>query len=388
MRRTLDKSARPIAALVLAMLAIGLYLLLSEERSGTGRATAVAREHVAPSDRIPIVDMHVHLTSDGVAHLKQLMAQYAFDHVINLSGGSPGRGLEQALLAARSFPGHITTFTTLDYQQALYENYGARMTASLRRAHELGAKGLKIAKVLGLGLPGPQPGSLMAVDDPGLDVVFDAAGELGMPVAIHSGDPRAFWQPVDTNNERQDELLAHPGWSLYGKAVPSFNQILDELEHRIARHPNTTFISVHFGNCAEEPDRVERMLRTYPNLYIDTAARIPELGRHDPERMRRFFLEFQDRILFGSDLGVGPLDAPLFLGSSGSEPPTKEEEQLFFSATHRYFETGDRNFAHPTPIQGNWTISGVNLPREVLEKIYFRNASQLLGIEVPDPLPR
>lgn len=388
MRRTLDKSARPIAALVLAMLTVGLYLLFSDVRGDPGHAPSVALERVASNGRIPIIDMHVHLSADGVAHLKQLMAQYGFDHVINLSGGSPGRGLEPQLLAARSFPGRITTFTTLDYQQALYENYGARMTVSLRRAHELGARGLKIAKVLGLGLPGAQPGSLMAVDDPGLDPVFEAAGELGMPVAIHSGDPRAFWQPVDANNERQDELLAHPGWSLYGKAVPTFNQILDELEHRIARHPRTTFISVHFGNCAEEPDRVERMLRTYPNLYIDTAARIPEMGRHDPERMRRFFLEFQDRILFGSDLGVGPVDAPLFLGSSGSEPPTAAEEQLFFSATHRYFETAQRNFAHPTPIQGNWTISGVNLPREVLEKIYFRNASRLLGIVLPDPLSR
>jgi predicted TIM-barrel fold metal-dependent hydrolase len=254
------------------------------------------------------------------------------------------------------------------------------MTVSLRAAHRLGAEGLKIAKVLGLGLPKPAPGLLMPVDDPELDPVFEAAGDLGMPIAIHSGDPKAFWLPIDEHNERADELRAHPGWALYGQPVPSFDEILDQLERRIARHPKTTFIAVHFGNCAEEPERVARMLRTYPNLYIDTAARIPEMGRHDPEKMKRFFEEFQDRILFGSDLGIGAKGAPLFLGSEGSEPPTADEERLFFSATHRYFETADRSFAHPTPIQGRWKIRGIALPRPILEKIYFRNAARLLNI--------
>jgi predicted TIM-barrel fold metal-dependent hydrolase len=288
--------------------------------------------------------------------------------------------LQEQLARAQTLPGKITTFVSLDYNQALYPDYGVRMTASLRAAHRMGAKGLKIAKVLGLALPKPAPGLLMPVDDPELDVVFEAAGELGMPIAIHSGDPRAFWQPLDERNERIDELRAHPGWALHGQPVPSFDEILDQLERRIARHPNTTFISVHFGNCAEDPDRVARMLRAYPNLYVDTAARIPEMGRHDPGRMRKFFEEFQDRILFGSDLGIGAKDEPLFLGSQGSTPPTAAEEVLFFEATHRYFETADRDFAHPTPIQGKWKISGLDLPRPILEKIYFRNAARLLNI--------
>jgi predicted TIM-barrel fold metal-dependent hydrolase len=122
------------------------------------------------------------------------------------------------------------------------------------------------------------------------------------------------------------------------------------------------------------------MLRRYPNLFIDTAARIAEMGRHDPRMMQKFFEEFQDRILFGSDLGIGAKSEPLFLGSQGSTPPTAAEELLFFEATHRYFETADRNFAHPTPIQGHWKISGIELPRPILEKIYFRNAARLLNI--------
>jgi predicted TIM-barrel fold metal-dependent hydrolase len=225
-------------------------------------------------------------------------------------------------------------------------------------------------------------GRLIPVDDPNLDAVFDAAGELEMPIAIHTGDPLRFWDPPTEQNERYRELLAHPGWSLYGRGVPSFDELYAALERRFARHPKTTFISVHFGNLAEDPARVAATLRKYPNVYIDTSARIPEMGRHDPAAMRAFFEEFQDRILFGSDLGVGPEPSPLFLGSSGENPPTPEETELFFSATRRYFETSDVGFPHPTPIQGDWRVSGVGLSDAILHKVFHQNAERLLRLEL------
>ncbi len=359
----------------------------SPPRGPTATAAATGSALAAPSrapraGRLPIIDAHVHLSPDGVEHLGKLMRRWGFDHVVNLSGSNPRRGLEEQLAAARKAPGTITTFTTLAYAEVRAPGYGERMAKLLVMAHDAGARGLKIAKVLGLALPGPN-GELLPVDDPGLDPVFEKAGELGMPIAIHAGDPKKFWEPIDAKNERYDELAAHPGWAEYGKPVPSFDAILAALERRIARHPKTTFISVHFGNCAEDPERVARQLRKYPNLYIDTAARIPEMGRYPPEKMRAFFVEFQDRILYGSDLGVGPEEEPLFLGSSGADPPTPREEELFFTATHRYFETGDRKFEHPTPIQGRWKIDGIALPRDVLEKVYARNAMRLLGIVLP-----
>lgn len=332
-------------------------------------------------ERFYVVDVHVHLGPDGVERLGRLMQRWQFDHVVNLSGGTPGRGLPEQLAAARASGGRVTVFTTLSFNDVRFPDYGARMAQNLRRAHAMGARGLKISKLLGLGLPAPD-GRLMPVDDPGLDPVFEAAGELGLPVSIHSGDPRAFWLPVDDRNERKDELEAHPGWSQYGQEVPSFDQILEQLERRVARHPKTTFISVHFGNCAEDPERVARWLRKYPNLYVDTAARIPELGRHAPEKMRAFFVEFQDRILYGSDLGVSAEPEPLFLGSEGKEPAGPKDEERFFTATRRYFETTDREFDHPTPIQGKWKISGIGLPPEVLRKIYGDNARRLIKLDV------
>lgn len=369
------------AALVIvasAIVLVGCWLAL-RPRASPGPAPLAS----SPARERPfVVDVHVHLSPDGTERLGRLMQRWQFDHVVNLSGGTPTRGLTEQLAAARSAKGRVTVFTTLSYADARYPDYGARMTAALRRAHAMGARGLKIAKVLGLGLARPD-GTLMAVDDPGLDPVFEAAGELGMPVAIHSGDPRAFWLPVDAKNERKEELEAHPGWSEYGQDVPSFDQILAQLERRVARHPKTTFISVHFGNCAEDPKRVAGWLRKYPNLYIDTAARIPEIGRHSPDEMRAFFVEFQDRILYGSDLGVGAEPEPLFLGSEGKQPAGPKDEERFFSASRRYFETADKDFEHPTPIQGNWKISGVALPEPVLRKIYGDNARRVIKLDLP-----
>jgi predicted TIM-barrel fold metal-dependent hydrolase len=365
-----------LMSLVLAVLVVGAL--------AAGRRSKPAASAPAPSSsalgRVPMIDMHVHLSSGGSTRLLELMKRYGIDHVVNLSGGHPLGNLRGQIAEARSTGGKITVFTGFPYEQAESPGYGPRMAKIIRLGHDMGAKGLKIFKALGLGVPGPD-GKLLAVDDPELDPAFETAGELGMPIAIHSGDPRAFWLPVDAKNERFAELSAHPGWALYGRKVPSFDEILSELERRIARHPKTTFISVHFGNCAEDIDRVASTMRRYPNMYIDTAARIPEMGRHPPDKLRAFFTEFQDRIVYGSDLGIGPEPEPLFLGSSGPNPPTPDEQELFFSATHRFFETSDKNFAHPTPIQGSWTINGIALPRPILEKVYYKNAMRLLGLD-------
>ncbi|HTV20703.1 MAG TPA: amidohydrolase family protein [Polyangiaceae bacterium] len=373
--RPLLRRALAAAALlgVAALVAVGL---LSAEAPETAAQASPRRAE----PRADIIDVHVHLSPTAVPRLLDVMQRRGISRIVNLSGGNPLAGLDAQLDAAARAPGKIVVFTTLAYEQARFPDYGQRMAELVRIAHDRGARGLKIAKVLGLALTTPS-GRRIPVDDPALDPVFAAAGELGMPVAIHSGDPEAFWLPVDASNPRRDELEAHPAWALSGRKVPSFSGLLGELEARIARHPGTTFISVHFGNDAEHPDAVARMLRRYPNLYIDTAARIPELGRHSAAAMRAFFIEFQDRILYGSDLGVGPEPSPLFLGSQGRTPPTPAEIERFFDASRRYFETADRQFDHPTPIQGHWKIDGIALPPTVLAKVYHRNAARLLSLE-------
>ncbi len=333
-----------------------------------------------PAGKRVKIDMHTHFGPDSLPRLIELMDQNGVDAVVNLSGGSPGRGLEENLAAAQLHPGRIHVFCTLDWSQPRRGlGWGERMAADLRRAKELGARGVKIPKGLGLGYI-DYTGRLIPVDDPELDPVFETAGQLGMPISIHIGDPVAFWNPPTPDNERYEELSVHPGWSFYDKPVPSWEELYAAFERRVARHPTTTIIGVHFGNAPEDPGRVSRMLDKYPNLHVDTAARVPEIGRQPADKMRALFIKYQDRILFGTDLGVGRDPFDLMLGSTGAEPPTQADVDRFFSATWRYFETRDQDFPHPTPVQGKWPIDGLGLPDKVLRKVYGGNAKRLLGL--------
>ena len=203
-----------------------------------------------------------------------------------------------------------------------------------------------------------------------------------MPVSIHVADPKAFWDAYAPSNERWEELKDHPRW-WFGDATkyPPRMDLLEALDRVITRHPETTFVAVHFANNAEDLDWVDRALDAHPNMMADLAARIPEIGRHDPAAVRRLFVKHQDRILFATDFQVYDR---MTLGSGGSGPPPTEDDAIDFFRKHwRFLETNDRDFPHMTPIQGSWTISGIGLPADVLRKIYFENARRLLARALP-----
>jgi len=345
-------------------------------------AQAAPPAATAPARHLPRIDVHTHIMPDGIVRAVRLMDEWGIDGAVNLSGmypGPPRNALETQLAAAAQSHGRIAVFANADFRLVrTTRNYGQAMADQLAESRRLGAIGLKIPKGLGLGYPTPDGKHLLAVDDKGLDPLFEKAGALDMPVAIHIGDPKAFWKPATPDNERWDELRAHPEWSFFRESVPSWQQLYDAFERRVARHPRTKFIAVHFGNDPEDPDNVSRMLDRYPNFYIDTAARIPEMGRHDPVKMRRFFEKYQDRILFGTDTGIGGSQEEMMYGSNGELPPTRADEVRFFTATWRYFETADKQFESPTPIQGRWKIDGIGLPESILRKVYYENAVRLL----------
>jgi predicted TIM-barrel fold metal-dependent hydrolase len=356
-------------------------------RGGAPAATPADAGPAAPAPaahRIPRIDVHTHVMPSGVERASQMMREWGIDGMVNLSGmypGPPRNLLELQLRSAQETGGHMVVFANADFRlvRARPKDYGKLMAEQLAESKRLGAVGLKIPKGLGLGYPASDGKRLLPIDDPGLDPLFEKAGELKMPIAIHIGDPKAFWQPATPANERWDELRAHPEWSFAGPDVPRWQELYDAFERRVARHPKTNFIAVHFGNDPEDPDNVARMLDKYPNFFIDTAARVPEIGRHDAQKMRRFFERYQDRILFGTDTGIGADWDEMMFGSNGEQPPTRADEERFYKSTWRYFETNDRQFESPTPIQGRWKIDGIGLPDPILRKIYFENAVRLLG---------
>ncbi len=291
---------------------------------------------------------------------------------------------ERSKTLADAHPGRFIHFMLLDFSGWDEPEWGARAAEQIASGHRLGATGLKEFKRLGLFLK-DGAGKLIRVDDPKLDPVWKKCGELGMPVSIHVADPKAFWEPYNGDNERWAELEDHPDW-WFGNSekYPDRMELLESLDRVVARHPETTFVCVHFANNAEDLQWVDAALDRNPNMMADIAARIPEIGRHPPDLVRKLFIKHQDRILLGTDFMVY---SKLILGSGGDEEvPTDGDALTFYQKTWKWFETADKNWQHMTPIQGGWTISSIDLPPEVLRKIYFDNARKLLCRALPLPV--
>jgi predicted TIM-barrel fold metal-dependent hydrolase len=379
----------PASAHALALLPLILFLPLS----------VIASDQSPPegwrSGRL-LIDLHQHIdcTTQHLARAVKIMDAAGLGTAVNLSGGTVTRAgtgstseFEQnKQLADALYPGRFVHYMNLDYAGWDEADFSERAVKQVEEGHRLGAAGLKEFKQLGLFL---RDGSkrLLRVDDAKLDPVWLKCGELGMPVSIHVADPKAFWLPYNEHNERWKELKDHPAW-WFGDTnkYPAWKDLLESLNRVIARHPKTIFVCVHFGNNAEELEWVDAALARYPNMMVDLAARIPELGRHDPAAVRRFFLKHQDRIFFATDFQVYDR---LILGSSGNEPPpTDADAEVFFLKEYRWLETTDRNWAHMTPIQGDWKISSIGLPTPVLRKVYFDNARKLLARSLPVPAMR
>ena len=302
---------------------------------------------------------------------------------VTAKDGQPSDFEKAKTLADSLYPGRFMHSMILDYSGWDDADWTARAVEQINEGHRLGAAGLKEYKRLGLFL---KDGSrkLIRIDDPKLDPVWQRCGELGMPVSIHVGDPKAFWLPYDDANERWTELKDHRSW-WFGdpEKHPPRMELLDALNRVIERHPKTTFVCVHFANNPEDLDWVAQSLDRSPNMYADMAARIPEIGRQDPARVRQMFEKYQDRILFATDFMVYN---KLILGSGGdAENPTDDDGVEFFMKCWRWMETDDRDWAHMTPIQGNWLINSIKLSPEVCRKIYFDNAHRLFARSIPLP---
>jgi predicted TIM-barrel fold metal-dependent hydrolase len=341
-------------------------------------------ETKVPRARFPVIDFHTHLSWSGrrgrtlALHnnatpdeVLPVMDRKNVRVMVNLTGGF-GQVLEQTISYwQKPHPDRFIVFTEPWLEKITERAYPQFQADQISRAHELGAKGLKILKTLGLYLrERVTTGPLVTIDDRRFDPMWEAAGAHQMPVAIHISDPEAFFLPTDRFNERYEELNAHPDWSFHGKDFPS-NRDLQEARNRVmARHPRTQFVVLHVGD-SENLAYVSELLDRYPNMHVEPGARIGELGRQ-PRTSAKFFDKYQDRIMFGTDAVPKGYDTPQQIFG----------EQLY-EIYYRFLETEDEYFDYapaPKPPQGRWRIYGIGLPETILRKVYYENAARLLGL--------
>jgi predicted TIM-barrel fold metal-dependent hydrolase len=334
--------------------------------------------HDVRRPRYRVVDAHNHLgsafggawASRSPAELVATLDESGVEMIVDLDGGH-GDALSAEVERWQSrYPERVAVFAGLDYEGWTRDrDFGETEAARLRDSAGRGARGLKVWKILGLRARDPD-GRLVAVDDPRLDPLWAAAAQLDLPVIIHIADPIAFFEPLDPTNERWEELQAHPDWHFWptrpadaedAPGFPAFDELLAAFGRLVARHPRTTFIGAHVGCAAEDLGLVGRLLDDNPNLSVDVAARLGELGRQ-PYSARDFFVRYADRILFGVDMAPDP---------------------DLYAIHYRFLETLDESFDYgtePVPGQGRWQIHGIGLPDDVLHKVYRDNARRILRL--------
>ena len=328
------------------------------------KSSMVTKTTIVEKPMFPVVDVHNHLgggkdrlTPTVVQRYLKEMSEAGVRTVINLDGGWGDRLKETVAALDEAHPGKFLTFALVNFEGIDNADWVKTEAARLEESFKAGAKGLKFHKTFGLRYR-YKNGKLMPIDDPKLDAVWEMCAKYKRPVVIHIADPAAFFTPLDRFNERWHELNSNPGWLFFGEQFPKRQDLLDQLHRVIAKHPKTTFINTHFGNNAEDLGAVAENLDKYPNMYVDIDARISELGRQ-PYTCRKFFIKYQDRILFGTDT-----------------TPNREAYRIYY----RFLETDDEYFdcsaSHHR--QGFWNIYGIFLPKEVLEKVYYKNAERVL----------
>ncbi len=335
--------------------------------------------HEVRRPKYPVVDAHNHLgpafggawATRPPAELMATLDRSGVEMVVDLDGGQGGALSAEIERWQAPYPDRVAVFAGLDYDGwGTDPAFGETEATRLRDSAARGARGLKVWKLLGLRARDPD-GRLVAVDDRRLDPLWIAAADLDLPVVIHIADPIAFFEPLDPTNERWEELHAHPDWHFSptrpagepdAPGFPPFDELLAAFERVIARHPRTTFIGAHVGCAAEDLRLVGRLLDENPNLNVDIAARVGELGRQ-PYSARAFFLRHADRTLFGADMAPDP---------------------EMYAVHYRFLETLDESFDYDTeavPGQGRWQIHGLGLPDDVLRRVYRDNARRILRSE-------
>ena len=317
------------------------------------------REHIMLQSKFPVIDAHNHLKHvKDVPALVADMARFNIERMVDLDGETDGTDAKQLARLTDAYPDKFAVFIQIDASRVDEPDFAAYVSNRVADMAARGARGIKFHKSLGLHVKDSK-NVVIKPDDARLKPIWEAAARLKLPVTIHIADPVAFFDTIDHTNERYVELSEHPDWAFTDPKFYRYEELLTAQENMLRSNPETTFIVAHIGSAAEDLQLAGAMLDKYPNMFVDTAERIAELGRQ-PYSAREFLLKYQDRVLYGTDL-----------------IPKAHN----ITANYRFFETFDEYFPYndwDEHHQGGWNIYGVGLPDDVLRKIYHDNAMRLI----------
>jgi predicted TIM-barrel fold metal-dependent hydrolase len=325
------------------------------------KSTLVTTEHKIERAKFPFIDIHSHHWNPTPEYVDQLVKEMDTINlrvIVNLSGGT-GEALKKTVAVMKGrYPDRFVVFANLNYDDLNTPGYGQRAAARLEQDVKNGAQGLKIFKDFGMELKYAN-GQRVHVDYPKFDAVFEKCAELKIPVLIHVAEPSAFFDPWDYTNERWQELKEFPGRARPPAKYPPFETLMAERNHLFSKHPKTNFIVAHLGFHGNDLERLGKLFDANPNVYVDIAAVLAELGRQ-PYSAHDFLVKYQDRVLMGKDIYE------------------VNEYKWYFRA----LETRDEYFEYYRKRHAFWRIYGFLVPDEVLKKIYYKNALKLLpGID-------
>ena len=327
------------------------------------RSTLVAPAHLVPKAKYPAIDYHGHPTGAQLGSLAALeRLGDALDalnvRIIVAANNTSGESLRQQVALVKSSPrmkDRVRFLTGISFRD-VGPGWAEKAIAQLEADVAAGAVGIgEIGKGLGLSTR-KADGTRLRIDDPALDPVWAAAARLKLPVFIHTADPQEFWQPIDNHNERWLELALFPGRRYPAEEFPSFEQLMQERDNLVRRNPKTTFVIAHLGWHANDLGRLAKLMDEMPNLHSEVGAVLYDIGRQ-PRAAHDFFVKYQDRILFGKD-SFQPEEYPYYW---------------------RVFETRDDYFDYYRDYHASWKLYGIDLPDDVLKKVYYRNALRITG---------
>jgi len=251
-----------------------------------------------------------------------------------------------------------------------------------------GALGVKVWKNVGMVEKDSQH-HLIMLDDPRFDGLMNHLEAKGIPLVAHQAEPKNCWLPLDAMTTENDRsyFREHPEYYMYlHPEQPSYESLIAARDRFVGRHPRLIFVGAHMASLEWSVDELAKFLDRYPNASADLAARMTQVqfqSNQDLRKVRQFFIKYQDRLLYGTDLTESPPDPHARAQNPPSDgTPFEVEADGFWRSDWLYLATGD--VQHIEAIKAD--VKGLALPKSVIDKIYFSNAHRVF-LRLTSPAP-